>query len=276
MNEHPSQSRQGSGQRKKTEVEGFGVSYDRYIMTRQQQILASQLGLQSVLESPSHGAKAAGSLYSVGYALAGSDVTLVNPEKDPLKYWEKLGIQERLRTSDVDDPLNLPFQAESFDMAWNFVTFTELNSPDHWLREMIRVSTRYVMVIACNNFQAGYPWHRIIHRLWGFPWNHGNVKYNYPWVVKRWFKEHGLSIVEAGAIDSPPWPDPVGFRDIRLHKHYAPEENTDPEWIVPMMDCLHEEKIPWWVKMLSWYDIPLRRGYWKLPFSHLFYVIGKV
>lgn len=267
---------EGSMQRrKKLEIEGFGVSYDRYVMARQQGILTEQLQLESVLESPSHGAKAAGSLYSVGYALSGCNVTLVNSEEEPLTYWQKLGILDKLTSVRTPDTAKLPFSPNSFDLAWNFVTFTELENPDAWLDEMIRVSKGYVMIIACNNFQVGYPWHRLIHRLWGFSWNHGNVHYNYPWTVKKWFRKHGLCIAEAGTIDSPPWPDPVGFRDIRLHKNFSVSADTDPIWEVPMMDCLKTGDFPWWIKALSAYDIPLRRGYWKLPFSHLFYVLGR-
>ena len=68
----------------KTEVEAFGITYDRAAITDLQQALVAELALSSVLESPSHGAKAAGSLYSVGFARAGCDVTLVNPEPGPL------------------------------------------------------------------------------------------------------------------------------------------------------------------------------------------------
>jgi hypothetical protein len=267
---------QGNGQRPRLrkEVEGFGVTYDRYIMTCQQRILVRQLGLKSVLESPSHGAKAAGSLYSLGYALSGCDVVLVNPEPAPLAYWDTLGLRERLRTVTADDPARLPFRDGHFDLAWNFVTFTELCNQDAWLEEMRRVSRQYVMVISCNNFQLGYPWHRVIHFVYGFPWTHGNVRFNYVWNIRKWFKLHGLAITEAGAIDTPPWPDPVGFRDVRLHKRFAPQEQTLPQWEVPVVEYLRTGGLPAWIRMLALYDIPLRRGYLKLPFSHLFYVIG--
>jgi hypothetical protein len=256
------------------EVEGFGVTYDRYIMRCQQRILIRQLGLKTILESPSHGAKAAGSLYSVGYALGGCDVTLVNPEPAPLAYWNKLGLRDRLTTILADNPARLPFGNGQFDLAWNFVTFTGLADQDAWLEEMRRVSNRHVMVISCNNLQLGYPWHRVIHLAYGFPWNHGNVHFNYVWNVRKWFNNHGLTILESGAIDTPPWPDPVGFRDIRLHKRFAPDEQSRPDWEVPMMEYLHSKRVPRWIRALALYDIPLRRGYLKLPFSHLFYVIG--
>jgi hypothetical protein len=64
----------------KKEVEVFGVTYDRYVLLQLHKIMTAELGLKRVLEMPSHGAKAAGSLYSIGFGLAGCQVELANPE----------------------------------------------------------------------------------------------------------------------------------------------------------------------------------------------------
>ncbi len=52
------------------EVEVFGVTYDRYVLLQLHRIMTQELGLRRILEMPSHGAKAAGSLYSIGFGLA--------------------------------------------------------------------------------------------------------------------------------------------------------------------------------------------------------------
>lgn len=258
-----------------TEIEGFGVTYDRAIMTKQQQMLTKKYNLKTILESPSYGAKAAGSLYSLGYALSFCDVTLVNPETELLHYWKELQIKDRLNYIENADYTSLPFDNNSFDLVWNFVTFAHLDNQQEWLREMTRLTKRYLMVISCNNLQIGYPWHRIIHKLWKFPWNHGNNYFNYIWNVRKFFRNSGLKIIEYGAIDTPPWPDPVGFRDIRLHKHSSPARNAKIIWKVPFVNYLKNNDFPLWMRILSLYDIPLRRGYTKLPFSHLFYILAK-
>ena len=108
------------------EVEGFGVTYDRYIMYHQQRKFIDSLGLENVLESPSFGAKAAGSLYSLGYGVGGCNVTLVNPEPAPLSGWDDLGVKERVNIVEDSDYTNLPFDDGHFDLAWNFVTFSFL------------------------------------------------------------------------------------------------------------------------------------------------------
>ena len=40
----------------KKEVEVFGVTYDRYVLLQLHKIMTTELGLQRVLEMPSHGA----------------------------------------------------------------------------------------------------------------------------------------------------------------------------------------------------------------------------
>ena len=50
------------------EVEVFGVTYDRYVLLQFHKLLVRSLNLRDVVEMPSHGAKADGSLYSIGSA----------------------------------------------------------------------------------------------------------------------------------------------------------------------------------------------------------------
>jgi len=255
------------------EVEGFGVSYDRHMMYYQQKILVKELKLTNVLEMPSYGAKAASSLYSLGFAKSGCDVTITDLDNNMLSYWEELGISEKLTFSEVKDYSHTSFPSGQFDIVWNFVTFTHVNDKDTYIKEMARVSKKYIMLISCNNFQLGYPLHRFIHYLYKFPWNHGETYYNYIGNVQNLFRKNGLKIYEYGTIDSPPWPDPVGFRDVRLHKKGI-NKGLYP-WKVPVVDFIKHNKFPLWMNFLRSYDLPLRKGYWKLPFSHLFYVIGE-
>jgi hypothetical protein len=255
------------------EIEGFGVSYDRHMLYHHQRLLVRELGLGRVLEMPSHGAKAAGSLYSVGFATAGCDVTLTDMDEKMRRYWRRLGIEPRLAIAPLGDYGATPFADGQFDLAWNFVTFTELKDKAAYVAEMARVSSRFVLLVACNNLQAGYPLHRAIHKAWGFPWTHGETRYNYPWEVLGLMRRAGLRIREAGTIDSPPWPDPVGFRDVRLHKRGASRIPFD--WEVPAMEHIERGRFPAWMALLRAYDLRLRRGWLKLAFSHLFYVLGE-
>ena len=71
------------------------MTYDRYVLLQLHKIMTRELGLKRVVEMPSHGAKAAGSLYSIGFGLSGCEVTLVNPEMEMLYGWKELGIGDR-------------------------------------------------------------------------------------------------------------------------------------------------------------------------------------
>lgn len=263
----------------KKEVEVFGVTYDRYVLLQLHKILVRQLRLNTVVEMPSHGAKAAGSLYSIGFGLAGCQVTLVNPEMEMMVGWEQLGIQDRVKTVSNIDVYNSGFRNGQFDLAWNFVTWTELADPSRFLEDLKRISNKYVLLITCNNFQPGYPWHRLIHWLFGFPWTHGQVQYNHITTVKKKFRLAGLKILEYGAIDTPGWPDPSGPRDIRLHRKYGSKDaetpRVKPDWEVPIIKYAKSGRFPGWMKALGKWDITFRKGIFKLPLSHLFYVIGK-
>ncbi|MEW6673299.1 MAG: methyltransferase domain-containing protein [Thermodesulfobacteriota bacterium] len=260
------------------EVEVFGVTYDRYVLLQLHKILVKQLNLKTVVEMPSHGAKAAGSLYSIGFGLAGCRVTLVNPEMEMMAGWEQLGIQEKVKAVSCSDIYRTGFKDRQFDLAWNFVTWTELADPPRYLQELKRISNKYVLLITCNNFQPGYPWHRLLHRLFGFPWTHGQVKYNHITTVKKIFRRAGLNIMECGAIDTPGWPDPSGPRDVRLHRRYGTNKEgrkvKKPYWEVPIIEYAKSGRYPNWMIRLGRWDMTFRKGLLKLPFSHLFYVLG--
>jgi hypothetical protein len=261
------------------EREVFGVTYDRYVLLQLHKILTHDLKLKNIVEMPSHGAKAAGSLYSIGFGLAGCNVTLVNPEMDMMYGWKELGISERVQVMEGIDPCRTPFNDGAFDMAWNFVTWTELDDPGRYLGEMKRISGEYVLLVTCNNFQPGYPWHCLIHKVFGFPWTHGQVEYNHITRVRKLFRETGLEVIEYGAIDTPGWPDPSGPRDVRLHRRYGQGINKElkekPDWDVPIIKYAKTGQYPGWMKALGKWDMTFRKGVFKLPLSHLFYVVGR-
>jgi hypothetical protein len=263
----------------RVETEVFGVTYDRYVLLQLHRVLTRQLGLHQIVEMPSHGAKAAGSLYSIGFALAGCDVTLVNPEMEQMGGWKKLGIGERARPVSGMDVYRTGFADNRFDLAFNFVTWTELADPLRYLQEMKRISNNYVLLITCNNFQPGYPWHRLLHLIFDFPWNHGQVRYNHITTVKKLFRQSGLNVIEYGAIDTPGWPDPSGPRDVRLHRRFGSKNDLSatirPEWKVPFLEYVRTGQYPGWMRLLGRWDMLFRKGVFKLPMSHLFYVLGR-
>ena len=122
------------------EVEVFGVTYDRYVLLQLHGILTRTLALKKIIDMPSHGAKAAGSLYSIGFGYAGCDVTLINPEIEMLRGWKQLWLEARVKTLENIDIYATGLADNQFDLAFNFVTWTELTDPLRYLAEMKRIS----------------------------------------------------------------------------------------------------------------------------------------
>ncbi len=124
----------------KKEVEVFGVTYDRYVLLQLHKIMTKELGLKRVVEMPSHGAKAAGSLYSIGFGLAGCQVALVNPEMEMMYGWEELGIQDQVGTYPGIDVYHSGFREGEFDLACRCSGSTgatsrpSATSSKHWRR----------------------------------------------------------------------------------------------------------------------------------------------
>jgi len=256
------------------ETEGFGVTYDRFVLSKLHNQITKKCGIRSVLEMPSYGIKACPSIYSVNFAKNKINTTITDYSEPIEKIYKQLGIENYIKISSQNNYCSTKFKPSSFDLVWNFVSFAYEKDVPGLLKEMYRVSKRYILLVSCNNLQIGYPWHRILHGIYKIPWNHGNTKYSYFWNVKDLLKKTGFSVIDWGAIDTPPWPDPVGFRDIRLHKNGAETSLDNVEWDVPYINYLEKDRFPFWMKFLGNVDFALRKGMKKLPFSHLFYFLA--
>jgi hypothetical protein len=190
-----------------------------------------------------------------------------------------LGLEKKVVTVENEVLYNTKFADNAFDLSYNFVIWTELSDPFRYLQEMKRISGKYVLLVTCNNFQPGYPWHRFLHWLYGFPWTHGQVRYNHITTVKKLFKTSGLDVIEYGTIDTPCWPDHTGPRDVRLHRRFGSKNEeppkTRPHWEVPFLEYVRTGNYPVWMKLLGRWDMLFRKGVFKLPMSHLFYVLGR-
>jgi len=255
------------------EVEGFGVTYERYAIGKLLGEIAAKYGIKKILEIPAGGAKAMPSIYSIGFGLAGCDVYLVNPSERARGVWDGLGLANNVHFVECRDVENTGLESDSFDLVWNCIAFPTYGNPNSLLKEMIRISKKYVMTISVNAYNVGFPWHRFLHRVKHIPWTHGDITYNFLGKVGSFFKRYGLKIVKVGVVDTPPWPDSLGFRDIRLHRMNIDINKTD--WHSTIVDYIKQENYPVWLKAIWMFEklpVPM---YLKLPYSHLFYVLGE-
>jgi len=259
------------------EIEPGGITYDRIRTGMLLDRLVTGFGLRSAVEVPAFGAKAAPGLYSLSLGALGLKVLLVSPGQRWEKGWKEAGAFNRVSSIDAR-PDNLPIENNAYDLAWNFVTLSRRHDFVNSLRELRRVASKCVMTIHCNGRNIGHPWHQFLHRQLNLAWTHGSTEFMYVKSARRAYAEAGLHVTETGYLDMPPWPDPPGFRDVRLHRasRAEVEESNDlhVEWRAPITDIIRGDPVPAWLKALSFVEnlpvpSPVRRR-----FSHLFYVIA--
>ncbi len=254
-----------------TEKEPFQLDYERYSIAQNLKQLARELNIKTVLEAPAPGLKALPSIYSLGFAEAGCEVTLLNPEDEGLKVWKELKFKAKTKTT--NDISKLPFKDGSFDFVWNFNTLSLYNNYEDILDEFIRVSKKYVCLLCVNGFNVGSPMHRILHTVKNVKWTHGDKLFLYPYKVKRVMKKHNLKIIKTDVMNCPLWPDTVGFRDMKFHK--MEDKINHIKWKSNTVNYMKNNSYPKWINhMYKFEKMPM---FWpvKLLYAHLFYVVGE-
>jgi hypothetical protein len=259
---------------RRLETEPLGITYDRLRLDALLTRLVRERGIRTALELPADGAKAMPSIYSLALARAGVEVTLYRPEPQGLAVWDRLGLRDRVRIADQGTPSNTLLEPGAFDLTWNFVSVGFRKDFEDIIGEMARVSSRYVLTVHCNGFNWGYPWHRFLHAAFRLPWTHGETAYFFPRRVRGVYQSHGLAPIEFGHLDMPWWPDPPGFRDIRLHRNGG-DRVEDFDWRAPIEEIYAGARPPRLVRALS----RIEEGRVPTPvrtvFSHLFYQLGE-
>lgn len=255
------------------EIEAWGVTYERYALGRELIKLKNQYSIQTVAEMPANGAKAMPSIYSIGFGLAGANVTLINDFETYRWCWKQLGLDDKVEFLAIDNIYNTNIPNNSFDLVWNFAYLPMEENHYKLLEEMKRISKKYVAFFSVNYGNIGFHIHRIIHKIKKVPWTHGDVHYNRRGNIVRLMKRHGLKIVKKGFVDCPIWPDSLGFRDMRLHRDNISFHNV--KWESPYIDNLVSGKFPLWIKLVyAWEKIP-NFSFIKTLYAHINYVIGE-
>lgn len=255
------------------EVEVFGVDYERFSLEKCFEKLVRKYNLKECVEIPAFGAKAMPSIYSLGLGKAGANVTLVNPANSARSSWEIVNLEDRMTESIQDDLHHTSFYDNSFDWVWNFAYFPSDSDHIALLKEMKRISRRYVAIFSVNGRNIGAYIHRTLHRLLKIPWTHGDVNFNFPNRLKRFVEKQGLRIVDIGVVDCPFWPDSLGFRDIRLHRQGVVEMET--EWQSNTLEWMKTRNYPSWIKVVYAFESIPMPLFIKYIYAHIFYIVGE-
>jgi hypothetical protein len=255
------------------EVEPFGVDYERYSLAKCLGKIVKKYNIRRCGELPAYGAKAMPSIYSLGLAQAGAHVILINPSPFAQSSWEEVRLGHLMTISNQDDIYHTNFANDSFDLVWNFAYFPIDMNPESLLTEMKRISNRYVAIFSVNGRNIGAYIHRILHRVLGIPWTHGNINFNFPDKLARFMKQHDFNIVKIGVTDCPFWPDSLGFRDVRLHRLGVKEMTT--EWKSNTLEWMKIRKYPRWIYWVYAFESIPMPLFIKYIYSHIFYIIGE-
>ena len=253
------------------ETECFGVDYERYSLGRCLERLVREYKLKNCVEIPALGAKAMPSIYSLGLAKAGADVTLVNPAASAKESWAKAGLLKSMDVSYQEDIHHTLFADNSFDWVWNFAYFGTDPDPAAFLQEMKRISRKYVAIFSVNGRNIGAYIHRTLHKLLKVPWTHGDVAFNFPKRLAGFVKDPELQLFKIGVVDCPFWPDSIGFRDMRLHRQTL--ERSDVGWQSNTLEWMSKGRYPAWIHLVYAFEsipVPL---FIKYIYSHIFYII---
>jgi hypothetical protein len=254
------------------ELEGKGLDYERYALNRLFQRLVREHGIRRVLELPAKGEKAMPSIYSLAFGQAGCDVTLVNAEEKGKWPWAELGYPVTFH--DCVDPTRTGLEAEGWDLVWDFMFLAQFPDREGLLGEMKRLSRRYVLFVAVNRYNPGFLSHRAAHRIFDVPWTHGDPRFMSPFHVRRWFREQGLRVVRTGVVDTPPYPDSLGFRDMRLHRMNVDLNKID--WDSRTIAWMRAGRYPPKIRLLYLAEAAPLPFYVKLFYAHLFWVLGEL
>ncbi len=214
--------------------EGLGLVYERLVLNDYLDELLKAHRFQTVLEAPLFGMAGVSGINSVHLAQQGCNVTLVDVHPARLqgikRIWGELNLPCRFILH--EDLAHLPFDDNSFDLAWEWAGLWHLPDAAALLAELVRVSKHLVFVAMPNRLQMGYwlrkylvdkDFFRAIDERW--------VDMG---LIKGTLEREGLKIIEEGVLDVPPWPDTVmpaaellrrlGIKSKRLERQFSGDD----------------------------------------------------
>ena len=263
--------------------EGLGLVYERFVLNDFLLALQQEHDIQTVLEAPLYGMAGVSGINSVALAQAGCEVTLVddNPQRAAgvRRIWDELGLDATVLEVEPGDWGNLPFDDDSFDLAWDWAALWYLADAAALLNELARVSRDLVFVAMPNRRQVGYFLRkRVLDRDFF-------QTVDERWVdvgrIRRALEEAGLRIVQQGVLDVPPWPDTVmpasevlkrlGLRSKKLEQQFTGDnwQWSTMAYYLGQQPELHER-----VMRYAWLDrvrLPWRL---KAVWAHHRYLLG--
>ncbi len=263
--------------------EGLGLVYERFILNDYLMDLAQNYDIQTVLEVPLFGMAGVSGINSYCFAQAGRQVTLVDHNWERLQGVKRVWIDLKAPANFVyhTDYAHLPFDDNTFDLAWEWAGLWYLSNAAGLLRELVRVSKKLVFVAMPNTLQVGY-W---LRKYFIDPDFFETIDER--WVnqrlIKRILSSSGMKILAEGVLDVPPWPDTVmpaadvlkrlGIRNQQLENQFTGDNWT---WSTMAYYMGQEPDLYEQVIKYAWLEHAPLPWQIKAIWAHHRYVLGRV
>lgn len=252
--------------------EGLGLVYERFVLNDFLLQIKGRYGFANAIEAPLFGMAGVSGINSVALARIKTPVTLVDDNAERLagvqRIWGELGLPARFAL--VNDWSRLPFPDNEFEFAWNWAAIWRLNNPGVFLSELVRVSNKLVFVAVPNPVQVGYQVRK--HIVEPEFVNEVDERWTNIGMIRIVLEGLGVTILEQGVLDTPPWPDTVmpaaqllrkvGIRSKQLEARFTGEGwrwstmdyylGKDPDLYQRVMKYawLERLRLPWQIKQV--------------------------
>jgi SAM-dependent methyltransferase len=214
--------------------EGLGLVYERLVLNDYLDHLLALHNVETVLEAPLFGMAGVSGINSVRLAQQGCDVTVVDVDEGRLQGIQRIWSELSLPCHFVlqEDLTHLPFDDDRFDLAWEWAGLWYLPDAAALLGELVRVSRHLVFAAMPNRLQPGY-WLRkwLVDKEF---FKNVDEQWANAQLIKRTLQEQGLTIIDEGVLDVPPWPDTVmpaaellrrlGIKSRRLERQFSGDD----------------------------------------------------
>ncbi len=189
--------------------EGLGLVYERLVLNDYLDRIVNRHNIHTVLEAPIFGMAGVSGINSVHLAQRGAAVTLVDHHPERLAGIERIWGELGLRATFIchSDFAHLPFPDHSFDLTWEWAGLWYLQDAEGLLKELARISRKLIFVAMPNRIQVGYLMRKyLLERDFvnSVDENWADIKR-----IRRVLQQAGITFVDEGVLDVPPWPDTV-------------------------------------------------------------------
>jgi SAM-dependent methyltransferase len=257
--------------------EGLGGAYEHIAIANVIERAAKRSGSRKVLELNSTFIAGLPGFNSAPLAQRGFDVTITVHSRDyddAVEAWRLAGLKDKVTIIRWDDDLHTGFKDGEFDIVWNHLAFEHYKDPMPLVREMKRVTKEMVINMTLSPWNIGFPIHWLIHKIGRKKWDHG---YFYNTLISTMAKAHreaGLTFIEAGGCDDPPWMDTVDLNMGESMRYFDVfPEFINRNWRWNSTDISSQSH--WIVRMLWSWESLMPEWFRRYTAHHLYVISGK-